>query len=262
MDTPTPAQRKRKNKLKSGCCIGCGTIFILFMFLFSLQIAAEPVRRENARGLCCLSHLRLIVDAVHVYIAEHGSPPPLYTTDENGKPLHSWRVLLLPYFEKLPNYCQDNGDIRPSELYRQIRQDEPWNSEYNQTFHEKAAYFYRCPSGQSYIYPDYKNCQYLRIDSGSGWAVVDAGHMFCWMDPYADKPFDDLLENAEEMKNKDIHDENVKRLYFRHWTVSWWWKIPIVNIIGSDGNAVQIRERNLAEELKKWKERRKRPSLS
>jgi Protein of unknown function (DUF1559) len=38
--------------------------------------------------------------------------------DKNGKPLHSWRVLILPY-------------IGEGELYKQFKLDEPWDSDNN-----------------------------------------------------------------------------------------------------------------------------------
>src|SRR5262249_10444489 len=45
-------------------------------------------------------------------------------TDADGKPLLSWRVALLPYIEE-------------DSLFKQIRQDEPWDSENNKKFIEK-----------------------------------------------------------------------------------------------------------------------------
>jgi hypothetical protein len=67
--------------------------------------------------------LRGLTLALHSYHEIHGSFPPAYTVDENGKPLHSWRVLILPYIEQ-------------RELYDKIRLDEPWDSEYNRQFHD------------------------------------------------------------------------------------------------------------------------------
>ena len=44
--------------------------------------------------------------------------PPAFTVDKNGKPLHSWRTLLLPYLEQ-------------SALYDKLKLDEPWDSDHN-----------------------------------------------------------------------------------------------------------------------------------
>lgn len=55
---------------------------------------------------------------MEAYSKEHGRLPPAILRDAQGKPLHSWRVLILPYLEQ-------------EDLYRQFRLDEPWDSEHN-----------------------------------------------------------------------------------------------------------------------------------
>lgn len=74
--------------------------------------------------------------ALRTYHDRYQSLPPAYTTDENGKPLHSWRVLILPYFES-------------KELYDKIRFDEPWDSEYNEQFHGQMPRHLICPWAKS-----------------------------------------------------------------------------------------------------------------
>lgn len=44
--------------------------------------------------------------------------PPPFIADADGKPMHSWRILLLPYLER-------------NDLYQQYRFDEPWNGPNN-----------------------------------------------------------------------------------------------------------------------------------
>jgi hypothetical protein len=56
--------------------------------------------------------------AVANYVEEHGHYPPAFLADENGKPMHSWRVLILPYIEE-------------RELYKQYKSDEPWDGPSN-----------------------------------------------------------------------------------------------------------------------------------
>ena len=81
-------------------------------------------------------NMKQIILAMHLYEREHGTLPPTFTIDENGKPLHSWRTLLLPYF----------GDETLAELYKQIKLNESWDSEHNRQFHERNLDIYRCPS--------------------------------------------------------------------------------------------------------------------
>lgn len=44
--------------------------------------------------------------------------PPAYIADKNGKPMHSWRILILPYIDQV-------------ELYNAYRFDEPWDGPNN-----------------------------------------------------------------------------------------------------------------------------------
>jgi hypothetical protein len=56
--------------------------------------------------------------AVANYHDQHGQYPPAYLADAQGRPAHSWRVLLLPYLEH-------------QDLYRQYSFDEPWDGPHN-----------------------------------------------------------------------------------------------------------------------------------
>ena len=60
----------------------------------------------------CMTNMQMIVLAMLLYHEDHGTLPPAFTVDANGTPLHSWRVLLLPY-------------LGYDELYAKIRLDEP-----------------------------------------------------------------------------------------------------------------------------------------
>lgn len=57
--------------------------------------------------------------------------------DAEGRPAHSWRVLLLPYLDQ-------------AELYNQYRFDEPWNGPHNSTLADQVPAVYRCPSFEKY----------------------------------------------------------------------------------------------------------------
>ncbi len=78
---------------------------------------------------------RTIVALLHYY-DDHGHFPPAYTVDENGKRLHSWRVLLLPY-------------LMEDAIYRQIRLDEPWNSAHNTVISRIVPDEYQFSSGRT-----------------------------------------------------------------------------------------------------------------
>jgi hypothetical protein len=77
--------------------------------------------------------MRNIALALQQYEIRNGTLPPAYIADADGKPMHSWRVLLLPYLEQ-------------SALYRQYRFDEPWDGPNNSQLHLERIRLYECPS--------------------------------------------------------------------------------------------------------------------
>jgi hypothetical protein len=169
----------------------------------ALLLPAVQAAREAARRMQCTNHLKQIVLAFHNYHDTHEALPPLYTVDKNGKPLHSWRVLILPYLEQ-------------EGLYKNIRLNEPWDSDYNKKFHDVTLPFYCCPdcvesskpgscnysviAGQVFV-PAKKEGEVKGNDFGyisdglsNTIAVVETKKPFCWMDPTADITLDELVK--------------------------------------------------------------------
>ena len=101
--------------------------------LFMSLLMSVYMDRETARRAQCAYHMKQIALAFHNYHGTHGHFPPAYTVDEHGNPLHSWRVLILPY-------------LYQNALYEKIRMDEPWDSEHNRQFHDKVPDIFQCPS--------------------------------------------------------------------------------------------------------------------
>jgi len=64
------------------------------------------------------ANLARIGAALQAYHQVHGRFPPAYLTDERGIPVHSWRVLILPYLDE-------------GALYSAYRFDEPWDGPSN-----------------------------------------------------------------------------------------------------------------------------------
>ena len=73
---------------------------LLFAFLVPVTRQARPAARQTQ----CRNNLKQIGLALHNYADEWKVFPPAYTVDANGKPLHSWRTLLLPYLDQSPLY--------------------------------------------------------------------------------------------------------------------------------------------------------------
>lgn len=83
----------------------------------------------------CLNNLCQIDAALHAYESQHGSLPPAYIADASGRPMHSWRVLLLPYLDH-------------QYLYQRYRFDEPWDGPNNRKLHHFVVPEFCCSTKQ------------------------------------------------------------------------------------------------------------------
>ena len=70
---------------------------------------------------------------MHNYLDVHGCFPAAVLTDENGRPMQSWRVAILPYIEQSP-------------LYEMYDCDLPWDDPNNQALVNVPVMAYQCPS--------------------------------------------------------------------------------------------------------------------
>ena len=123
-------QDKKRKRIFS--CQGCVVIsLLLFVGVFIFLYPAVYDARESAKRMQCVP--KQIACALSIYHDIFGTFPPAYTTDAEGKPLHSWRVLVLPFIEH-------------QQLFDEIRLDEPWDSPYNSQFHDQMPHNYYCPS--------------------------------------------------------------------------------------------------------------------
>ncbi|MFC1597794.1 DUF1559 domain-containing protein [Planctomycetota bacterium] len=93
--------------------------------------------REPYRRSACSNHLRAIGLAMHNYSNAYGCLPPAYVADTEGRPMYSWRVLLLEF-----------TDGRGKELHDAFHLDEPWNSAHNSGLLEATPQYpmFTCPS--------------------------------------------------------------------------------------------------------------------
>ncbi|HSG71636.1 MAG TPA: DUF1559 domain-containing protein [Planctomycetaceae bacterium] len=157
--------------------------------------------REAARQSACQGRLNQMLLAFHNYHDHFGSFPPAYFADAEGKPMHSWRVLILPFLEE--------GDV-----YEQYDFNEPWNGPNNSKLADQInLHLFHCPSK-----PD---------PPGSALTdyvlVVGAETAFPGSKSTTFDDFRDGLENSillVEIANSDIHwmeprDLNFQAMSFR-----------------------------------------------
>ncbi len=103
--------------------------------LVALLLPAVQAAREAARRISSINNIKHIGLAMHNYAQVHKTFPPAYSVDKDGKPLLSWRVLILPYLE-------GEGSI----LYKQFHLDEPWDSEHNKALIGRMPAVYLSPN--------------------------------------------------------------------------------------------------------------------
>lgn len=106
----------------------CGGVLLPALLLPAVQAA-----REAARRMTCSNNLKQIALAFHNYHDVYNRLPAGYVADENGQPMHSWRVAILPYIDR-------------ADLFEQYNFDEPWDSPNNLRVAEQMPQVFRCPS--------------------------------------------------------------------------------------------------------------------
>jgi hypothetical protein len=157
-----------------------------FLCLFLAAADSRPAARRSA----CSNNLKQIALALQIYHDVHGSFPPAYIANENGRPMHSWRVLILPYIEE-------------QALYDKYRFDEPWDGPNNRMLEGYMPGVFRCPSekrtnapslmtsyvavvGPETVWPEDKTSRFGDFQDGASQTILvveshNAG--IHWMEP-------------------------------------------------------------------------------
>jgi len=156
-----------------------------------LMLPAVSKVRDAASRTKSQNHLKQIGLAWHNFHDTRGFFPQ-DVVDQNGKPLLSWRVSILPYIEE-------------EALYRQFKLDEPWNSEHNLKLLARMPKIYESPnlppvpgmtyykafSGPGTVLESGKRIKFTDIKDGTSNTilVIEAGPAVLWTKP-EDNPFD------------------------------------------------------------------------
>ena len=93
--------------------------------------ALMKVRNATARAEA-VNQIRQLTIAMHNYHDAYDALPARFSKSDDGKPLLSWRVHILPFIEG-------------GELYQEFHLDEPWDSEHNRTLIERMPDAFRHP---------------------------------------------------------------------------------------------------------------------
>jgi hypothetical protein len=148
--------------------------FVIVVVLVILVVTMNVVREESqkaARRIQCRNNLKQIAFALQKYHANFGCFPPAYIADENGRPMHSWRVLLLPYMEMKPFY--DKYDF-----------GEPWDGPNNSRLANQRPEVYVCPSDYHWSKPPSQTSLVVVVGDDTPWpghepfSITDDGRNF------------------------------------------------------------------------------------
>ena len=104
-----PSNSKQNQQLVYAATVGV----LVALLLPAVQAAREAARRNQA-----MNHAKMLMLGLFNYESAHGNFPAHASYDDDGKPLLSWRVHILPFLEQ-------------QALYDQFHLDEPWDSEHN-----------------------------------------------------------------------------------------------------------------------------------
>lgn len=103
-------------------------LLLIVVMLLSTQRAARTPSRMSWHN----NQMKQLQVAMLSYATMNGTLPPAYLADADGKPMHSWRVLILPYIEE-------------QELYDKYDFDEPWNGPNNSKLKSQMPQIYISP---------------------------------------------------------------------------------------------------------------------
>jgi hypothetical protein len=107
----------------------------LLLYFITSMIQFKRMRQH-------VENIRRIGQAMQDYDEAHGRLPAVATFSEDGKPLLSWRVLILPF-------------IGQEQLYSEFHLDEPWDSPHNIELLPRMPAIYGPPPGTFSNMPKY-----------------------------------------------------------------------------------------------------------
>ncbi|NQT38027.1 MAG: hypothetical protein HQ581_11085, partial [Planctomycetes bacterium] len=85
--------------------LGVAIAGIVGLVLFVRSEISEA--RRDAERSACTGHLAYLTADLNSYYLTNGTFPPAYVEDENGRRMHSWRVLIRPYFNDSTSLAYD-----------------------------------------------------------------------------------------------------------------------------------------------------------
>jgi prepilin-type processing-associated H-X9-DG protein len=212
-------------------------VFII-VILIGMLLPAMSSARDSARRIQCMDHLKQIVLGLHIYHDVNKRFPSAYVSDATGKPMHSWRVLILPYMEE-------------QALYRKYNFNEPWDGPNNSKLASQVPEVYRCPANVSNKTGNVETNYFAVVAPETGWGkslgqftdgasktimLIEAtGLNINWMEP-RDVSLDEALELlTTRPRSGHLHVEH-------GFLTTTYYETSYRNVAYSDGHVEYIRQ--------------------
>jgi prepilin-type processing-associated H-X9-DG protein len=128
-ETPKRPIRDRLPHIPAGWVLFAVAIVLVALCLPLISTSTDLHQLRDQ----CHNNMLQIGTALHVYEERHHILPPGYVADARGRPLYSWRALLLPYIES-------------EDLARLVHADEAWDGPHNKQISARSVYSsFHCP---------------------------------------------------------------------------------------------------------------------
>ena len=114
---------------------------LLAVFLVALALTPWFAGTRRLELPTCNMNLKQIGIALHNYHDEYKTFPPAFVRGPDGRPWHSWRVLILPF-------------LNEEKLFAEYRFDEPWNGPHNWLLSQRRPEVFVCTAAKPNISPN------------------------------------------------------------------------------------------------------------
>ncbi len=192
-------------------------LLVLFVPVVSLPFMWTEIQRKrsDSDSFTCNGHMSYLSVVLHRYHEKHGQLPPAYVLGPDGKPWHSWRILILR-----------DGACDGAEVAADYRFDEPWDGPNNRKLHTRMPKYYACPGdraalaagrtnyfvvvGPGTVFPGAKPAKFADITRPHNQTIliVEAvGQDINWLEP-RDLSFDNMNFETDARKAPTISSKH------------------------------------------------------